>query len=106
MFNLGHGVPPDTDPAVLQRIVDLVHEEGGDLRRAARGCDRRRSSWSAAGSRAWPQRGGCSLVGLSVILLEARRRLGGKIAGVRIGDLSVDGGAESVLVATPGGRRR
>jgi uroporphyrinogen decarboxylase len=37
VFNLGHGVPPDTDPAVLQRIVDLVHEEGGDLRRAARG---------------------------------------------------------------------
>ena len=37
VFNLGHGVPPDTDPAVLQRIVDLVHEEGGDLRRAAAG---------------------------------------------------------------------
>ena len=37
VFNLGHGVPPDTDPAVLQRIVDLVHEEGADLRRAARG---------------------------------------------------------------------
>ena len=36
VFNLGHGVPPDTDPAVLQRIVDLVHEEGVDLRRAAR----------------------------------------------------------------------
>ena len=36
VFNLGHGVPPDTDPAVLQRIVDLVHEEGSELRRAAR----------------------------------------------------------------------
>jgi len=25
VVNLGHGVPPDTDPAVLTRIVDLVH---------------------------------------------------------------------------------
>jgi uroporphyrinogen decarboxylase len=25
VFNLGHGVLPDTDPAVLQRVVDLVH---------------------------------------------------------------------------------
>jgi uroporphyrinogen decarboxylase len=24
IFNLGHGVPPDTDPAVLTRVVDLV----------------------------------------------------------------------------------
>ena len=36
VFNLGHGVPPDTDPAVLQRVVDLVHEEGSEIRRAAR----------------------------------------------------------------------
>jgi uroporphyrinogen decarboxylase len=26
VFNLGHGVLPDTDPDVLARIVDLVHE--------------------------------------------------------------------------------
>ena len=26
VFNLGHGVRPETDPDVLQRIVDLVHE--------------------------------------------------------------------------------
>ena len=32
VFNLGHGVPPDADPDVLQRIVDLVHEEGPRLR--------------------------------------------------------------------------
>jgi uroporphyrinogen decarboxylase len=25
IFNLGHGVPPDTDPSVLSRIVELVH---------------------------------------------------------------------------------
>ena len=33
IFNLGHGVPPDTDPGVLARIVDLVHSEAGELRR-------------------------------------------------------------------------
>ena len=27
IFNLGHGVIPDTDPGVLTRVVDLVHEE-------------------------------------------------------------------------------
>jgi uroporphyrinogen decarboxylase len=27
VFNLGHGVLPDTDPGVLQSIADLVHEE-------------------------------------------------------------------------------
>jgi uroporphyrinogen decarboxylase len=27
IFNLGHGVQPDTDPAVLQAVVDLVHEQ-------------------------------------------------------------------------------
>ncbi len=27
VFNLGHGVPPTTDPAVLTRIVDFVHKE-------------------------------------------------------------------------------
>jgi uroporphyrinogen decarboxylase len=28
VFNLGHGVPPDADPDVLARVVDLVHAEG------------------------------------------------------------------------------
>jgi uroporphyrinogen decarboxylase len=28
VFNLGHGVLPETDPSVLERVVDLVHEEG------------------------------------------------------------------------------
>jgi uroporphyrinogen decarboxylase len=27
IFNLGHGVLPSTDPDVLARLVDLVHEE-------------------------------------------------------------------------------
>jgi uroporphyrinogen decarboxylase len=26
VFNLGHGVLPETDPDVLARVVDLVHE--------------------------------------------------------------------------------
>ena len=25
VFNLGHGVLPETDPDVLRRLVDLVH---------------------------------------------------------------------------------
>lgn len=29
IVNLGHGVPPDTDPDVLTRIVQLVHEHPG-----------------------------------------------------------------------------
>ncbi|HWP64174.1 MAG TPA: uroporphyrinogen decarboxylase [Candidatus Binatia bacterium] len=28
IFNLGHGVHPETDPDVLRRLVDLVHEAG------------------------------------------------------------------------------
>jgi uroporphyrinogen decarboxylase len=27
VFNLGHGVMPETDPDVLRRLVDRVHEE-------------------------------------------------------------------------------
>jgi uroporphyrinogen decarboxylase len=28
IFNLGHGVLPETDPAILEQVVDLVHAEG------------------------------------------------------------------------------
>jgi uroporphyrinogen decarboxylase len=35
VFNLGHGVPPETDADVLARIVDLVHDEGPQLRAEA-----------------------------------------------------------------------
>ncbi|HEY6426540.1 MAG TPA: uroporphyrinogen decarboxylase family protein, partial [Acidimicrobiales bacterium] len=27
VFNLGHGVLPETDPRILARVVDLVHEK-------------------------------------------------------------------------------
>jgi uroporphyrinogen decarboxylase len=36
IFNLGHGVPPEANPAVLAMIVELVHTEGPQLRAAAR----------------------------------------------------------------------
>ena len=36
VFNLGHGVPPDADPDVLARIVDLVQSEGAQVRTEAR----------------------------------------------------------------------
>ncbi len=42
-----------------------------------------------------------SLAGLTVLLVEGSARLGGKIDGVALGDLRVDGGAESVLVRRP-----
>jgi uroporphyrinogen decarboxylase len=29
VFNLGHGVLPETDPDVLGRVVDLVHSVSG-----------------------------------------------------------------------------
>jgi uroporphyrinogen decarboxylase len=29
VFNLGHGVLPDTDPDVLTRLTQLVHERTG-----------------------------------------------------------------------------
>ena len=32
VFNLGHGVPPNAEPDVLARVVDLVHSEGAELR--------------------------------------------------------------------------
>ena len=35
VFNLGHGVPPDADPAVLAKVVELVHAEGPGIRAAA-----------------------------------------------------------------------
>jgi len=28
IFNLGHGVLPETDPTILEKVVDLVHTEG------------------------------------------------------------------------------
>lgn len=32
IFNLGHGVLPETDPGILGAVVDVVHAEGLDLR--------------------------------------------------------------------------
>jgi uroporphyrinogen decarboxylase len=28
VFNLGHGVMPETDPEILEQVVELVHAEG------------------------------------------------------------------------------
>jgi uroporphyrinogen decarboxylase len=36
VFNLGHGVLPETDPGILEQLVELVHREG----RAGVGGDR------------------------------------------------------------------
>ena len=40
VFNLGHGVLPESDPAILAAVVDLVHAETAparDLRRPGDG---------------------------------------------------------------------
>jgi uroporphyrinogen decarboxylase len=34
VFNLGHGVLPETDPSILERVVELVHTEGTVRREA------------------------------------------------------------------------
>jgi uroporphyrinogen decarboxylase len=34
VVNLGHGVPPETDPTVLTRVVELIHELGSGARDA------------------------------------------------------------------------
>jgi len=31
IFNLGHGVLPETDPEILEQVVELVHREGGGV---------------------------------------------------------------------------
>ena len=35
VFNLGHGVLPETDPTKLRSLVELVHSEGTEIRRQA-----------------------------------------------------------------------
>ena len=35
IFNLGHGVLPDSDPRILKSVADLVHDQGADIRAAA-----------------------------------------------------------------------
>ena len=102
IFNLGHGVPPDADPDVLARIVDLVQAEGAELRARARrdarrdARRRRRRRHHGLGGGPPARRRGCE-----VTLLEARRRWGGKLATVRLDGVRLDGGAESVLARRP-----
>ncbi len=40
MFNLGHGVLPETDPETLERVVDLVHSHPPVHASAADAADR------------------------------------------------------------------
>ncbi len=35
IFNLGHGILPESDPEVIKAVVDLVHEKGAGLREDA-----------------------------------------------------------------------
>ncbi len=106
IFNLGHGVPPETDPDVLARIVDLVHTEGPELAEPRRGsgsrpaCDdhgrrrRRRDHRAGRGPAA-------GAAGLEVTVLEQGRRWGGKLAPLELDGVRLDGGAESMLARRP-----
>ena len=68
VVNLGHGVPPDTDPTVLTRIVEFVHALADS------------HSSSAAASRGLVVARRLALAGRSVTLFEASDRLGGTVA--------------------------
>ncbi len=35
IFNLGHGIFPESDPEVIKTVVDLVHEKGASIREGA-----------------------------------------------------------------------
>ena len=35
VFNLGHGVLPNSDPQVIKAVIDFVHEQGSDIRAMA-----------------------------------------------------------------------
>ena len=63
VFNLGHGVLPETDPDVLTRVVELVHEISRALwptKADGEGRVQSGSRLSAAGSPGSPPRSGCA----------------------------------------------
>ena len=97
IFNLGHGVLPDTDPGVLTHVVELVHE-------LTRRDDRPH----------WLVVVGAGITGLAaafewrrrrpddeIVVLEAGDRIGGKLHRVELAGHWYDTGAEAVLARVP-----
>ena len=82
IFNLGHGVPPDADPTVLARIVDLVHAEGpGSAKKRAR--------------KVWWRDGPVVVVGGGISGLVAARKLAHSGLDVTIAEAGDAGAARS-----------
>ena len=110
IFNLGHGVPPETDPDVLARIVDLVHTEGPELagrgaaERLAAGVAMTQSPSSAAGSPGWRRPGALALAGLRGRGAGAGPPLGRQARAARARTAS--GWTAGRSRCWPGGRRR
>ena len=100
IFNLGHGVLPDTDPGRAdpgRRARPLAATPDG---RAAR-----RSWSSAAASPGWPPPGELADRGptAEVIVLEAAAAVGGKLRRAEVAGVPVDVGAEAMLARRPEG---
>ena len=99
IFNLGHGVLPDTDPAVITRVVELVHSL---------------ESLIVAGARIVVIGGGISglsaafrvralLPDADVTVLEGSAEIGGKLRLGTVAGVAVDVGAEAMLARRPEG---
>ena len=103
VFNLGHGVLPETDPDVLTRLVELVHSRSRDGREWAGAAGRRRRRRASPG---WRRRTGCARCSArhaAITVLEQRDRLGGVLRTVELAGVPYDVGAEAFLVAAARG---
>ena len=99
IFNLGHGVLPDTDPGVLTHVADLVHEltshdppdPPAELVVVGAGIT------GLAAAFEWRRRRPDD----EIVVLEAGDRIGGKLHRVELAGHWYDTGAEAVLARVP-----
>ena len=100
MVNLGHGVPPGTDPDVLTRLVELVHSSlrqrprrPGDLVTrllvVGGGITGLAAAWEGI------QRGA------EVTVVEASGRFGGKLVTEHVDGLTIEHGPDAVVAYRP-----
>ena len=109
VFNLGHGVLPETDPEVLTRVVALVHELSAPPGRP--GLSRRwRRPWRVAvvgggiaGLAAAVRLRDRAPAGTEITVYEQSGALGGKLRTGELAGRPVEFGAESFLMRDPAG---